>query len=389
MIWNAQDNPHKAITEKPKLYSLKALNYFRMGIVLYLDVTDNIQQIIPGIKETWLVKNNLDANVKWIIITSRSSVADYFLYLWSLGLNNFVVLINKVDKRNMYQQLYTGDPQVISNNCGKAFNSFIEQSCDSDIVIEFPKPLRKYSNCIISYLSDFILQDSTQLGYVTTEFLMNQITLHLNTSWVHYKSSLKTIHEVYSRVLRSVRFQNPSPIYFSPKVIWAVPKPNKIPLVEVLKIIFKKTVWALITFSFLFVSIVWWFILKYTNNGAEYQCDFALSLLNVWELTILGCLNKVPMLWALRFILIGYIAYSIHIQTIISSKIVEILTIPQYEQGIQNLEQLVTSNLQVIISEDVSMMLFQHHYANDHHRYDKIFELLLEIKDNKFVETFF
>ncbi|KAF5282148.1 hypothetical protein FQR65_LT02845 [Abscondita terminalis] len=341
-----------------KLYYSDFTIYVRIGIVLYMNGVEDIVDYINMIMQRNLISFNLDANVKWIIVTPFPHIEDYFLELWYLGVKNFVVLVDYSNQYYNYQILYNSDPQEISNNCGKNLNSVTEQICDSDdITIEFPKLLRKYTNCVFGYFSTYDLESETQLGYVVTDFVLKFITQHLNSSFTQNEKNYELVdYFVHSGFLRFVTSSNPSAVFFSPKVIWAVPKPKQIPLIEVLKVIFKKTVWVSIGFSFTIVSIIWWLIAKYRSNGIDDRYNFTLVLLSVWESTILGCTKRVPVLWSLRFIFISYILYSIHIQAIINSKIVEILTIPQYDASIRNLAELSESNLQIITFKETRRM---------------------------------
>ncbi|KAF5290419.1 hypothetical protein FQR65_LT11596 [Abscondita terminalis] len=355
-----------------------------MGIIVYLDSAENFDEYINLIMSRKLVTSNSNANGKWIIITPPSNITKYFLTLWKGGVINLVVLLYK-DKT--YARLYTSDPQDILNDCGDVLNSVTEQICDSNISIQFPKPRRKYTNCGIKYYGIHDYETDTQLGYVVTNFVKKLVTLHLNSS--HNRADVDYKHFVHVGPLRYVAPSNPSTIFFSPKVIWAVPKPKLIPLIEVVKIIFKKTVWGLMAFSFLLVTIIWWLIAKYLSKCIDDRCDFTLVLLNVWESTILGCVNRVPVIWSLRFVFISYIVYSIHIQAIINSKVVELLTIPQYEPGIRNLEELSESNLHIIILKLTKQVMFDYNRNENNRSFNKIYKLFRVIEFKKVAETFF
>ncbi|KAF5290418.1 hypothetical protein FQR65_LT11595 [Abscondita terminalis] len=381
-------NPRLLISIE-KLRSFEYNIYFRMGIILYMDDTINATNSIYMISSRQLIESNLNANVKWIVVTPIPNIAEYFLTLWKIGIVNVVVLVNNFKKNDTYARLYTSDPQDILNNCEEDLNSVNEQTCDLDINIQFPKSLRKYTNCAIKYSNSYELRSGTQLGYLVINFVTDLITQYLNSSFAHDGKNFEYKYFLRSNYLRYVTNSIPSSVIFSPKVIWAVPKPKLIPLINVIKIIFKKTVWFLMAFSFLLVSIVWWLIAKYSCEYIENRYDFTLVLLNVWESTILGCANRVPVIWSLRFVFISYIVYSIHIQAIINSKIVEILTIPQYEPGIQNLEELSESNLRIILINKTKQFMFDYNRYEGNRNLNKINKLLLEIEFNKVAETFF
>ncbi|KAF5286794.1 hypothetical protein FQR65_LT02212 [Abscondita terminalis] len=384
---NGVTNPHILFSTE-EFCSFKPFIYFKMGIVLHTNGTENIKENLHYLLKTKLINRNLNANVKWIIVTPRQSIRNYFIEFWNNGINNLVVLQYDLMNGDSSLQLYMSDPQAVPNNCGKDFNLLSKQSCYSKIIIEFPQILRKYTNCTFTYVSVSKFNDNSQVGYVVSDFVMNQITNHLNSNFDNIVKNDETQLMVGAHFLRYMDFKASSTIFYCAKAIWAVPKPKRIPLVFVVKIMFKKSVWVLIALSFFLTAIVWWLFLKYKNVNNE--CDFTLILLNVWETTLFGSVNRLPVLWILRLLILSYALYCIHTQAIFNSKIVEILTIPQYEHGIQNVDELAESNLKIVISRLTMESVFEIIYEFDtNHRYQKIYQLMHPIKDDHIFKVFF
>ncbi|KAF5279581.1 hypothetical protein FQR65_LT15378 [Abscondita terminalis] len=376
---NTISNPRLIFSVLPLKHKLP----FKMGIVLHVDATEKIHKRIKSMLDSSLVRFNLNANVKWIIITSNKHIRDYFLELWKETIIYFVVLL--YDFNNILFQTFTGDPQAIPNNCGKSLNSINEQNCDLETIIEFPKVLRKYSNCTFTYFTYNQLKSDTQFGYVVSYFLMNLISNYLNSSFIHSRSVGPGHYTVIVFFLRYMLNTPTTPIFYTSKAEWVVPNPKKIPLIEVIKVMFDKTVWIVILCSFFIIAIVWQIIVKY-NNG---QSDFTLLLLRVWEATIYGSVNSALVFWNIRFLIICYIVYCVHIQAVFNSKIVEILTTPQYERGIRTVEELSESNIRIFVNNSTKRYLFHPEDLNDNPRLQKIYKLLHGIEPDEFVEVFF
>ncbi|KAF5279564.1 hypothetical protein FQR65_LT03386 [Abscondita terminalis] len=274
-------NPHLLFSIE-QLQSLVFDNTYITGIIYYSDEREeNIDYIMEK------TDYEFSANGKWIIVTLDSSISDYFLKLWSHGVNNVVILLYDSNK-NAFLRLYNSDPQAIQNNCGTALNWVNNQSCDSKATVEFPKVFRKYSNCSVQYVTFRESLGETSFGYDVCDFFINLITSHLNARLEHIDSeeNVKNNFIVVSLILRTMERTSTSVIIYNSKAKWAVPKPKRIPLVQVLKVIFQTRVWIVIAFSFFMAAIIWWFIVKFQNKPSNPNADFALILLNMWESTL-------------------------------------------------------------------------------------------------------
>ncbi|KAF5284886.1 hypothetical protein FQR65_LT13378 [Abscondita terminalis] len=332
-----------------------------MGIILYLDATKNGDRI----DRTWhskLVQRNINANMKWVIITESSDIASYFIKLWYKEVLHVVVLQYNSNRDKRFFRIFTADPQALPNKCGTTLKLVNNQTCNSDIVVEYPKPLRKYRKCIFQIFS---FADS-----------VNEITKHLNSNYVRNPQKVVNFI-VFPSFLRYVAYgARCSTIFYSTKAMWAVPKPKRIPLIKVISLIFKKTVWATIIICFIVTAIFWWLIVKYSKQSVEDRCTFSTILINTWGLTLLGFVNRAPVLWTTRFLVITYIICFIHIQAVLNSKIVEVLTVPQYERGIRNLEELLESDLPIIVHPKIKTLVFGNNSIEMDLRYKKIQQLL-------------
>ncbi|KAF5284883.1 hypothetical protein FQR65_LT13375 [Abscondita terminalis] len=383
VLSNTIANPRLIFLEK-NLLKHKIEVGFRMGIVLYVDALENSKRI-DRLWYATLVINNISSNVKWFIITPRSDIASYFKQLWLRDVLHIVVLLYNSNSANGFLQLFTADPQAIPNKCGTVLNLVNNQTCDSNIVVEYPKPLRKYTNCTFKIMtSTELMKDKTQNNHtvkIIHNFLIKQISSQLDSNYVRYSRTDRNMI-IFLTILRyGDKGILSSTIFYSTKAMWAVPKPKLIPLIRVIGIIFNKTVWATILLSFIVTATIWWLIVKYAKEYVKDKCSFTMILLNTWELTLFGCVNRIPVLWATRLLVIGYIICFIHIQAIFNSKVVEVLTVPQYEHGIQNLEELLYSGLEVIVHPYVQYLVFTNTSNDGDVRYNKALQIISKLDD--------
>ncbi|KAF5294619.1 hypothetical protein FQR65_LT19967 [Abscondita terminalis] len=311
--------------------------YIKIGIVLHVDATENIEEKVDFLLQINFIYLNLKANVKWIIITSDEYIGDYFLKLWEEGVLHFVVLHYDLNRNDSYFRIFTSDPQVNSNNCGNDLNFINEQNCDSEMIIDFPKVLRKHHNCTLNYFTFDKFVSEIQIGYAASNFLMNLTVDYLNSKVRYCETNSDLEPFMVVGFFQRFMFHLPStPVFCSMKSVWVVPQPKRIPLIEVIKVMFQKTVWVAILCSLFIITIVWWLIVKCKNKSNN-----------------------------------------------------EILTVPQYERAISSVEELSNSNLRIVINNSTKGYVFVQNDIQNDSRYKKLYQLVQGIEADEFVEEFF
>ncbi|KAF5296538.1 hypothetical protein FQR65_LT01528 [Abscondita terminalis] len=293
---------------------------------------------------------NLNPNMKWLVITSSKEFSKFFLLFWEALIMHVVVLVYNSNEN--CTRLYTGNPQEMLNRCGKVVSVIREQNCKSKFIFEFPPVLRKYTNCsIILEANDEVINDKHE-SYIKSKFLANLIISRLNSFSTATNNGIKFFMDF--RLIRiPSHYQSSNFLIYSGTAIWFVPKPRQMSTLKVITVIFQKILWICILFSFFVMSLLWWIILKLKNKGVDSENRFTLIMLDMWGATLFGSVYKLPTIRALRFLVISYILYCIHIQTLFSSKLLQSLTVPQYERGIKNVEDVFHSNLQVFASSQL------------------------------------
>ncbi|KAF5301965.1 hypothetical protein FQA39_LY10535 [Lamprigera yunnana] len=230
-------------------------------------------------------------------------------------------------------------------------------------MIENRRKLKNFNKCNMTYWFNAnrrYKKYSTEVAYVTRFVLdiMDEV-LNLTIVPLHSGAINKGLYMYVSRLETCTDMTHCTDPFLRNAYIWTVPPPRRINPMVVFKIVYKPFVWILILLTFLSTSIIWWFISYCTRTT-----NFASALLNVYSLTLFGFISKIPTGLSLRVIFIAYVIYAIHIQSIFVSNLVKMLTIPQYEHGINNLEELVESDLPILIDK-YDMQLFKAKMPNN------------------------
>ncbi|KAF5275238.1 hypothetical protein FQR65_LT04272 [Abscondita terminalis] len=367
-----------------ELKNLQQPTYFNMGIICYFDSQTHIS-ILKLWFRTHLFDMNSNPKVKWFVIAPRHNISEYFLYFWSFEFLDVVVLAYYTEHDESYFQIITSDPQDPLNNCGKNFNSANQQHCHSNLRFEF-NVQKKFNNCTFRICSAYPTRTAKQTELAVSESIMRITATYLHASYeFDVGNSCPPPFKIINSFLRlpDLYSQN-TIIFYSSKPVWAVPKPKKIDSFKVITLIFKNTVWILILLSIFITTFSVWLLIKYNN----YNYDFLLILLEIWQITLFGSINKLPWQWTLRFVFISYIVYCIHIQAVFASKIVELLTVPQYERGIQNVRELSESNLSIIVREDIKIIFFDQFNLEYDNISNKITRLLRSADNGNIDEIF-
>ncbi|KAF5299655.1 hypothetical protein FQA39_LY11450 [Lamprigera yunnana] len=344
-------NPFLTIDVNKKIRMYNSYNTYNEIVILKLD---NITSINHYTKNLDIVKRTQKR--KYIIMYPLKNVNDLndiFFYFFSVDISNIIVMVYDFTRKNDTVRLFTWDPYHPSNKCGAAFNVREHTcNCSSLRMIQDQNKLQTYNKCNVTYfcsLNRLCKRYESEVAYVST-FIFDVIQEHLNVT-VFHKQSARVKGVGLTMELRNLwicRSYHLCTVTFSESGnIWTVPPPKTIGALDAFKIIFKTNVWFLILLSFLITSFVWW-IISWCSNGT----GFTYSVLMVYSLTIFGYVDKLPRMLSLRCVFIAYIIYAIHIQSIVTSNFIKILTITQFEPSIQTLEELANSDVPLFISDN-------------------------------------
>ncbi|KAF5287410.1 hypothetical protein FQR65_LT12235 [Abscondita terminalis] len=330
--------------------------------VLHADTYKDVLIVLQALALSKLWHNNLTRDGKFVLITNEKNMAQKITFFWSFGAINLVILVTNFKD---IASVFTSDPQASNNNCGLNFKDVLSiAGCFAQTPIILPKIMRKYVNCNVTHIFP-ISEPSNKIRQLESiRFLLDLIVERLNVS-------LKTISTVTSSqpfdffsiltTYRRLPKHEFTSTFFVDKVVWVVPFPRQIPIMKVLQIVFKEIVWIYVFVAFVGTSIVWWAITKLLSRTSS----ISLAFLDMFSVTLFGSVNSVNLFWSRRFLLLAYVLYSIHIQTAFTSKLIEVLTIPQYEPRIKTLDELCNSNVTIYARQDIYNHFFEHEEPDD------------------------
>ncbi|KAF5306920.1 hypothetical protein FQA39_LY00150 [Lamprigera yunnana] len=142
-------NPFVSVDASKKIVRHRSYKSYKGLVIL------NFQDV----NFSWMFNDDLrnfgiSSDNKYLIVVSLQSwntSIKSFLYFWKRHLINLIFLAYDFDLKNDSIRLFTSDPQHPLNQCGKVLNFVEEHSCKGVQTIKFPKILRPYSDCNITY----------------------------------------------------------------------------------------------------------------------------------------------------------------------------------------------------------------------------------------------
>lgn len=134
---------------------------------------------------------------------------------------------------------------------------------------------------------------------------------------------------------------------FSHSYVWVIPKAKKLSNTTVLTLTFTKNVWIYIVVTVLVYTIFWYFINKYNKQYEDIKIDSA--FLDTLRLTLCSGVPRPPYSNVSRLCLVSFLMFSFNVNNIFQGKYSSFLTVPQYEDKIDDEEKLALSNLQPVV----------------------------------------
>ncbi|KAF5284707.1 hypothetical protein FQR65_LT13443 [Abscondita terminalis] len=311
----------------------------------YKDVYDSFSAIISSD----LYDSKITRASIYLIITFSTDVENKVKFFWQHGINNVIVLIYNSEGT---MKVLSSDPQAPGNNCGQTLKELLSfEDCFSPKSIKLPKTFRKYTNCNLTYLSPVTETRRTLKQYAALFYLLDFMVERLNVSlkiW-YINGTDYTVDKftIMVKLRTQLTYHSYTSTYFTESLMWIVPFPQRVPYLKIINLIFKKLVWFLVLTAFLSASLTWWLITKVLKRNSSITEAF----LKIYSITLFGSVDKFELYRSMRCLFLAYVLYSIHIQTAFTSKLIEVLTIPQYESTIKTLTELSKSNYTILTSE--------------------------------------
>ncbi|KAF5278034.1 hypothetical protein FQA39_LY18414 [Lamprigera yunnana] len=324
---------------------------------------------------------------KYLLIVPDSSM-DFVKYILRgfFGLDITHVIILTFDSKLIDDTVtvFTYNPYTAENQCGK-FTQVVQRYNYSTIkYIKKPRLLDKYKKCTAvrsiphnDWYKNMRLNRLYYLEFISVKIILKTLNVSMkleirstNTKRTENFSIGPMNFRVCTKAEKSCSFP-----FIRDDWVWIVPPPEQLNLLEVFGVIFKKVVWISIALTFILTSIVWWLLSKCIRVSS-----FTSALMDLYSITLFGSVSRVPSFFQLRVLFIAYIIYIVPIQTIVTSSLIRLLTVPQYGPSIKTVEKIAASDFPIIIAPQ-QMDLFNHTEENNT-LYSKIKNKLVNHGDN-------
>ncbi|KAF5279962.1 hypothetical protein FQA39_LY18183 [Lamprigera yunnana] len=247
-----------------------------------------------------------------------NNIGDLFLALWSEKIINAVVLLHNVTAVNAPVMVVVSNPQERSHRCGNYFYYYNVSYCHETSTVSFPNVLRKYHDCTVHHIYNTV-KEVLNISIIETRVNAEVVGEY---QFLIHRHLLEDCLEAFCSVTFSKR-----------DFVWVVPFGKKIAEWNILKRTFQETTWVSIMIAFLATSVAWWGISKFHTP------------FNVYSRFV----TNIPSVVSLRFLLIAYIVYLIHIQTAFTSNLTQLLLLSPYESNIDTVEELIDSKFEIVV----------------------------------------
>ncbi|KAF5284163.1 hypothetical protein FQR65_LT00163 [Abscondita terminalis] len=358
-----EENPRIIIDARIRIKLAQSYKSYSHNFVLDAEDYDEFMDVLKIVITGGLWHGSLTPQGKFLLITNEKNLEKKIKFFWQCGAINLVFLIYN-SKRN--GTVFTIDPQAVNNNCALELREFLTvTNCFAPTRIRLPNVFRKYTNCNVTHISSVTAEKVKIRVNESIRFIL-ELFVEL------FKVSLKTIARTpFDLFTFYTSYRKPLP---------KLPFPRRIPTMKILQIVFKNIVWINILVAYVGTSLVWWLI----SRALSTTSSISLAFLKAFSITLFGWAGKLVSISSMRCLFLTYVLYSIHIQTAFTSKLIEILTIPQYEPRIKTLTELGDSNLVIYVKSNVYELFFDHEEPNNE-LYNKIKQKLEPLSDELYM----
>lgn len=160
--------------------------------------------------------------------------------------------------------------------------------------------------------------------------------------------------------------------------IWIMPRTKRMPPIKILFIIFSIDVLITVLITTIIAFAIWYFIGIYKGE-------------NPYIVQLLGCIFsfevRIPKSRIFKFLFIFYVIYGQHVNYFFQGNLSSKLTIPQYEKRIKTIEQLIESNLIIILPHYDRLLISSSTTKLTEQIYKKSIPVVEFIQKTSFVKT--
>ncbi|KAF5277140.1 hypothetical protein FQR65_LT03846 [Abscondita terminalis] len=384
MITNINEVSHIVVNISNEIkgnYDKYATNYIVQAKTINM-IEFSLNNVLSGRLSNW----HRSKWGKFIVITGEKNISAIFEYTWNFFITDLVVLYYDDNNENLI--IYTSNQFSNENMCGLKANKIEAQKCSSDANIIFPEVIKNYNNC--SYIYGMYnnvknINNITPLMYsmkLTLKAIQNMLNITINLKQLA-PNAHNFVKNRYRRYFTSglIDFTSDgmTDIFFYDDLSWFGTKAEK--LLNTFFIPFTIDTWILILVVFVLIVLIWRQGLVFQKLNANKLQPLFESFSQTSSLLFGVGLPVIPKSICIKFIILPYLFYIIHIQTAYTSDLINNLVVPQYEDVINNVEDLAKSDIPIFILPAEPAILATHTFVNR----QKLRELLLLFENKMFL----
>ncbi|KAF5305854.1 hypothetical protein FQR65_LT07593 [Abscondita terminalis] len=332
--------------------------YKSNSFIIHLSSQQTLEETVTYLRFSAFFKSKYSYIGSYLIIINEknlTNINDVFDHFWKSHVQKIVVLTYYNSDSDIFGKVHTSDPLHEENSCGRKSKVVQSEFYSENVSIKYESVYRNIHGCMFGNEVDSA--EKAYPVYVFFDKVFNALATKINGSYYKWTGSKPNIN-ISKTVTLQINIDNgrtsillyqindilPSgvenPIYF------VIRSGNEIPPIKVLIMVFTVKVWIFVILTYISTSIILWIIVS-VDRKEFIVWQLANIFLDVFSATLWGWLSFRPKENKIRCIFICYLIYHIHIYTAFTSNLITILTTPQFDRGISNLEELADSNVSI------------------------------------------
>ncbi|KAF5277806.1 hypothetical protein FQR65_LT03787 [Abscondita terminalis] len=392
LIANVKGHPYSVINASNAIIGV--FENFETNYIIQVKTMSSMKQLLISLLYDDSQQNSEVRMRRFLIITSVKDTSELVRLMWYYRIPFAVVLYYDDDNENEALRIYIANQYSPENWCGKVTNKIESYTCYSNCIITFPQIILNYNKCVFLYghKGDVDVFKGKNRFESVIKSIITKIAKILNvnltiagvTEATHAKYSLRFNNYFASFQFNSIIDESRTKVYFYDDIVWFGTKAKK--RFNTFFIPFSTETWFLIFVVFVLVVIIWWQGLVLQNSNNRKVQALLQSFSQIASLLFGVSISVIPKLVCLKFLILFYMIYTIHIQTAYTSDAINDIVLPSFEDVIKNVHGLANSDLPIFMNKNLSSM-FGNVDAENFHLYTKIKEKVVTYKDVKEVQN--
>ncbi|KAF5287403.1 hypothetical protein FQR65_LT12228 [Abscondita terminalis] len=296
------------------------------------------------------------SNVKMLIVADSSGAKKMITSMWTRKIFNVAILTYEKG----VPVVSTSNPFDEINRCGETPNAIVTEKCTQRF--RFLQQ-ENFKNCSTGFITLFDYNDDENLMNVVSKYVLTQFERTFNTSVVFendYQNLTKMGNYIVIMFLTDFYFvENDNVVIFTDDFAWVSPVSKKVTIA-----FFDVLTWMMITMAFITTSVLW-SVVKCFENGNWTWNQMCLSVLDIWCLTLCGCIKTPPSLRCLRLILLIYLFGVVIIHAAFKGNLIKALTVTDYENPIKTINDVANSKLPLTTLDIIENLFFMENISEN------------------------